>query len=140
MRKLYFLIPALFSGFMTFAQFVPVSDDEKSIESVVMRSYVDAIHNLVKTDNIDLGFHPGFDLLILKDGQLEKYPIYNWKEKVLIKKGQNPEGPEKKIACKILSIDVTGTAAIVKLQLFREKELIFTDYLSLYKFGPIGKS
>jgi hypothetical protein len=139
MRKFILIsLPWLFCQ-VAFAQFIPDSEDARAIERIVTRSYVEAIHNLSKPENIDIGFHPGFDLLIMKDGQLEKYPIYNWKEKVMLKKSEYPSGPEKKITCRILSIDITGTAAVVKLQLFREQELLFTDYLSLYKFEPEWK-
>ena len=31
-------------------------------------------------------------------------------------------------------IDITGTAAIVKIELFKGGKQIYTDYLSLYKF------
>jgi hypothetical protein len=33
-----------------------------------------------------------------------------------------------------ISVDVTGTNAVVKLELYRENKKIFTDYLVLYKF------
>ena len=36
---------------------------------------------------------------------------------------------------KILAVDITGTTALVKLELHREGKLIFTDYLALYKFS-----
>ncbi len=32
-------------------------------------------------------------------------------------------------------IDITGTAAVVRLELFRDGVHVFTDYLSLYKFS-----
>ena len=36
--------------------------------------------------------------------------------------------------CKFLVVDVTGSAASVKLELHQGDKRIFTDYLSLYKF------
>ena len=36
--------------------------------------------------------------------------------------------------CKFLNVDITGSAASVKLELYQNGSRIFTDYLSLYKF------
>ena len=54
--------------------------------------------------------------------------IKRWKE-------SNPEGPEHEVTGKFAHIDITGDAAIVKIELYRNSRHIYTDYLSLYKFN-----
>jgi hypothetical protein len=73
-------------------------------------------------------------LLVYKTSVVEKLPIYNWikiSEERRTKETQKTDIP--KIICKFLLIDVTGNAAIAKIELSRKDEKLFTDYLSLYK-------
>jgi hypothetical protein len=67
---------------------------------------------------------------------LTKFPIYSWIQSFEKRKKDDPTPPtdEQKIACDYLLIDITGNAAMVKIQLKRNEELLFTDYLQLYKF------
>jgi hypothetical protein len=44
------------------------------------------------------------------------------------------EIPEVETTAKYPLVDITGNAAVVKVELYREDKMIFTDYLSLYKF------
>jgi hypothetical protein len=57
-------------------------------------------------------------------------------ESVKQKMAKHPEGrpEEEKITCKYKSIDVTGNAAMAKIELYQKDKKLFTDYLQLYKF------
>jgi len=110
------------------------SSDDAQIRKVIESAYIDGIHNLGNIEEINRGFHPGFDLLILRNNSLSKLPIYTWLESVAHRKAEQPAGPEHKISVKFLFNDITGNAAISKIELYREDKLLFTDYLSLYKF------
>jgi hypothetical protein len=44
------------------------------------------------------------------------------------------EPDKEKTTCVYKNIDITGNAAVAKIELYRSDKLIFTDYLSLYKF------
>jgi Putative lumazine-binding len=106
------------------------------IKKVVVSAYVDGIHNVGDIEKIDAGFHPGFNLLgVGNDNTLWKYPIYNWKESVnkRLSEGKLPKADEDLITYKFPLIDITGNAAIVKIELFEKDKMIYTDYLSLYK-------
>ena len=72
---------------------------------------------------------------------MRKFPIYNWIEYAEIKKAKDPAGPseEDRVTCEFLDIDITGTAAIVKLKFLKGGKHIYTDYLSLYKFSDSWK-
>ena len=110
--------------------------DEELIKQVIRKSYIEGIHNLGDPAEIDKGFHPSFTLLSMAENgvTVNLLPIYSWKELTRISKEKSPQGPAVKTECDFLLIDITGSAAMAKIQLRREGKLIFTDYLNLYKF------
>jgi len=112
------------------------ANEEEQIKKVIQTAYVDGLQNLGSIEEIEAGFHPGFNLLGVRDNLLTKFPIYSWVSRVKKQKKDNPEGrPEdRKITCRYQSIDVTGQAAMAKIELYRQDQKLFTDYLQLYKF------
>lgn len=142
---------ALLSLPATFAKPVAAADDPLAAEraavvDVVKAAYVDGIHNFRDPVAIRAGFHPDFEMLILKDGKLEKLPIAKWIESIEARNAKEPpptDGVRTTTAAFPL-VEVTGTAAICKVELTREGQLVFTDYLALYKFEDgwkiVGKS
>ena len=112
-----------------------LSSEQEAVKQVIEASYVQAIHNNGEIAAIDEGFHPGFEMLIKnRNDGLSKYPIYSWKESAKKRKAKNPEGPKEETTAKYPMIDVTGDAAVVKVELYKKDKKIFTDYISLYKF------
>ncbi len=107
------------------------SDDE-AIRTLVQTAYVDGLQNLGDLEKTRAGFHPDFVLLSLRDGKMTGLLIADWIASAEKRKasGQKPA----LTTCKFLSVDVTGEAAAVKLELHQNGKRIFTDYLSLYKF------
>lgn len=129
------IIVAVITAFFISGAFA--QDEEKeAIKKVIQTAYVDGLHNNESVEDFESGFHPGFNLLGVKDNMLTKFPIYSWVQSFEKRKAKNPAPltGEKKTTCNYLLIDVTGNAAIAKIELLRNKELIFTDYLQLYKF------
>jgi hypothetical protein len=108
--------------------------DIKDIKQVIQSAYVDGIQNNGEIEAIEKGFHPGFEMLIKQDNLLNKLAIYNWLQSIKRRKADPASADRPEITCKFLNIDVTGDAAVVKLELHREGELLFTDYISLYRF------
>ncbi|MEE4116440.1 MAG: nuclear transport factor 2 family protein, partial [Marinilabiliaceae bacterium] len=81
-----------------------------------------------------VGFHPGFNLLGVDQGNnLTKLPIYSWEAGVR-KRVEAGQLPKVETTAKYPLVDITGKAAMVKVELYREGKKIFTDYLQLYKF------
>lgn len=110
--------------------------DKEAIKKVIQTSYVDGLQNKGPVSDIEKGFHPGFNLLGLRNDDLTKWPIYSWvkyHEKEL-KEDPTPPKEDEIVTCKYPMIDITGTAAIAKIELFKGGKKIYTDYLSLYKF------
>jgi Putative lumazine-binding len=113
-----------------------VDKEKDNIKKVIQTAYVDGLQNKGEVKDIENGFHAGFNLLGINHNMLTKFPIYSWIESFESRKEKDPEPPteEEKITCEYLLIDITGNAAMAKIQLNRNNELLFTDYLQLYKF------
>ncbi len=126
----YFFLSTIF----LFAQGVDTEKD--AVKKVIQSSYIDGLHNKGELSDIEKGFHPGFVLLGVKDNSLTQYPIYTWIESFNKRKNADPTPlkPEQKMVCEYLQIDITGNAAMAKINLKKNDVLIFTDYLLLYKF------
>ena len=108
--------------------------EKKEIIKVIDAAYVQGIHNVSATENISKGFHPGFNLLgIDQNNNLTKLPIYTWEASVN-KRVEVGQSPAVETIAKYPMIDITGTAAVAKVELYRDGVQIFTDYLFLYKF------
>jgi hypothetical protein len=108
--------------------------DEASIKQVVTSAYIDGIQNRGNIDDIRKGFHPSFTMLRLMNNEIKPLPIEDWISNIEKAKANNEPAPAKAEG-KFVNVDITGTAAVVKLDLFREGKKTFTDYLVLYKFA-----
>ena len=106
--------------------------DEGAIKALVQTAYVEGLQNLVDLEKTKAGFHPDFVLLGLRDGKLTRLPIAEWIASAEKRKADGAKPPLT--VCKFLTVDITGSAASVKLDLHQNGARIFTDYLSLYKF------
>jgi len=130
-----FIIIAVMMAVLPFC-LIAQEKDKEAIKKVIQTSYVDGLQNKGPVSDIEKGFHPGFNLLGLRNDDLTKWPIYSWvkyHEKGL-KEDPAPPNEDEIVTCKYPMIDITGTAAVAKIELFKGGKKIFTDYLSLYKF------
>ncbi len=107
--------------------------DEAAIKQLVQQAYVDGLLNLGDLERTRAGFHPDFVLLGLRNGQLTRFPIADWIASCEKQKAAGQKPPLTTI--RKISVDITGTAAAVRLELDRAGKLVYTDYLSLYKFA-----
>ncbi len=108
--------------------------DKQEIQKVIEKGYIQGLHNQGDLNETAKSFHPGFNLLILKNNLLDKFPIYTWIE-VSEKRRESPKSKERpEVTAKYPMIEITDNAAVAKVELYQNEEKIFTDYLSLYKF------
>jgi hypothetical protein len=107
--------------------------DEDAIKEVVTSAYINGIQNRGSVDDIRKGFHPSFTMLRLMENQIKPLPIEEWITNIEKSKAASEPAPPKAEG-KFVNVDVTGNAAVVKLDLFRNNKRTFTDYLVLYKF------
>jgi hypothetical protein len=132
-RTTTFALAAALLISMPFAASAEGPADESAIKQLVQQAYVDGLLNLGDLEKTRSGFHPDFVLLGLRNGQLSRLPIADWIASAEDKKsaGQKPAAT----TIRSMSVDITGTAAAVKVELDRAGKHVYTDYLSLYKFG-----
>ena len=110
--------------------------EQALIKKVVSRAYVDGLLNGQDLEETRKGFHPDFKLPILNQNRkgLNWLPISNWIQYTEKQKSEKPDSFRKRYIGEFKSIDVSGSAAMVKLALYRAGKLIYTDFLSLYRF------
>ena len=140
MKKQILMMTALLVASLVGAQ--RFTTEQEAIKNVVQTAYIDGLQNQGDKEKIEAGFHPDFYLLgVGENGEMWKRSITEWKANSIKKKedGTFPLKGDKKVTAEYKSIDITGNAAMVKLYYYVGGKHIYTDYLSLYKFGSNWK-
>lgn len=106
-----------------------VTTDEEEIQAVITSAYIEGVHLNRDTEAIRAGFHPEFVMTILGDGGVINATLDQWVERIAASSPQ-----EHEIEWEFENVDVTGSAAFVKLAVFEDGTQIYTDYMGLYKF------
>jgi len=114
----------------------PQSDAARGeIIALVEASYINGAFNELDTETMRRGFHPVFEIHSANGTELGRYPINEWVGDIEKRKSQPDFDPaDQKWEHKFPIIDITGDAAIVKVELTKDSKHIYTDYLSLLKF------
>ena len=110
------------------------ADDASDVKAVIQSAYVDGVH--VKLDPAEMrkGFHPDFRMLVLKDGKMTAVTLEEWIGRMEAGAKKNPDAPRPAIKAEFPMVNVTGNAAVARVEIYRDGKHTFTDYLSLYKF------
>ncbi len=111
------------------------SSEEQSVKEVIAKAYVGGIHNGGPIDDIRKGFHPSFSMLRLTENEVKPLGIEEWIANIEKGRSQNTSAAPVKTVEKFINVLVTGNAASVVLELYRNDKKIFTDNLLLYKFN-----
>ncbi len=112
-------------------------DEKELIKKVIQSAYVDGLCNNADVEAIKKGFHPGFDLLIVGNGnRLWKQSIANWIEDAQFgkKNGKKYSFQDELTTIKFVFVDVEGKAAVAKIEFYEGNEKKYIDYISLLKF------
>lgn len=134
MKKTFIIFCCLFVTLLVFSELIYGSDQE-DVEKVIKGAYFNGAFNDLDTMAMEKGFHPDFAIFSAKGKQLAKYPIADWIKAIENKKKDPDFDPKNAVMeCKIANLDVTFRCASAKVEIFREGEHIYTDYLSLLKF------
>ena len=119
------------------AQEQNIQKDKELIKQVIQKAYVDGLCNNADVTAINRGFHPEFTLLgVGKGNTMWKYPIYSWAESAIDgKKNKHKYSFQDEFTTiKFRFVDVTGNAAVAKIDFYEGNKKKFVDYLSLLKF------
>jgi Putative lumazine-binding len=112
---------------------VGASDDERTaIEAVVKAAYVDGVHANFDPQAMRKGFDPAFRMQVLREGKVLSLTLDEWIARMEKSAQENP-APKPVVRHEFKLVDVSGTAAVARVELWRDGKHVFTDYLSLYK-------
>lgn len=108
--------------------------DEAAVKKVVVEAYLEGVHITGDPGAMRQGFHPDFEMLMLRDGELGRMPISEWITMVeqARKKGRYDENPD--VSYEFPLVSVAGDAAVVRVEVHKDGAHVFTDFLSLYRF------
>jgi len=110
--------------------------DAAAVRDVVNSAYCNGACNALDTVAMARGFHPGFAIISPGTDQLERYTIAEWI--AAIEKRKAAPGFDLATAkreCRLISVDVTGDVANVKMEVHKDGARIYTDYLFLLRFA-----
>ena len=111
------------------------ADDKADIELVIKASYFNGAFNGLDTESMRKGFHPDFAIFSASGNKIIRYPIDTWIKNIEERKqAPNFDPKSSKMVCKIASLDITGGSAAAKIELSKDGQMVYTDYLSLLKF------
>jgi Putative lumazine-binding len=120
------IILSVILALQAFAQ----SADETAIRNLFEKSYINGAFNELDTVSMAQGFHPDFAIFSPEKDAIDKYPIAEWIANVSKRKPNK----NREWVGDIKAIDITGKAAMAKIDLMQKKKLVFTDYFLLLKF------
>jgi Putative lumazine-binding len=109
-------------------------DESANVKAVIQSAYIEGVHIQGDASLMRQGFHPDFRMLVLKDGKMTAVTLEEWTGRIAAHAKENPNAPRPDIKADYSVVDVTGNAAVVKVEVYRGGKHTFTDYLSLYKF------
>jgi hypothetical protein len=99
---------------------------------VVRKAYVEGTHRDADAAAMRAGFHPEFVMFVLADGAVRQVTLDEWAERVAAE-GAKPDRKAPEVEAELTVIGETADAAVVRVELFRDGEHRFTDFLSLYR-------
>lgn len=112
---------------------------KQEIKNLIEKSYIQGALNNMNTPEMRKGYHKDFAIFFEENDELKKLPLEIWIQIIEGYKKREINDGLRDFEAEFLNIEVTETVAFVKLNLKRKGELIFTDYITLLKFGHTWK-
>ena len=108
--------------------------EQEAVKQVITKAYIQGIHIEQNEATAKDGFHSGFTMLVLQKDDIEKVNVDSWLERVETMKADNPEMWKSETTHTFDMIDISGNAAVAKLNVHKGEIHFSTDYMLLYKF------
>ena len=108
--------------------------EQEAVKAVVRSAYVEGVHAKGDAALMSQGFHPDFRMLVLRDGAMSAVSLDEWIAR-MEKGAKERTQPAPPVAHEFTHVDVTGNAAVARVEIKRGGKHVFTDYLSLYRFA-----
>ena len=100
--------------------------DRKAIEQTI--GYYFTASDNGDADALGRAFHPEAKMLLVRDGKLAEVTIPDWQDRIR----KNPNPPTKANWRKVVSVDISGEAAVARVE-SDFATFQFIDYMSLLK-------
>ena len=107
---------------------------KESIKRVIEKAYIQGIHGNQDEQLVRSGFHEDFAMLVFGDDAIDKVTVDEWLVRVEVMKRENPEMWAAETRYSVELVDVSGYAAVAKLQVYKGEVHFSTDYMLLYRF------
>ena len=124
---------AMLLGLAAVTSLAAPPDESADVKAVVQSAYVEGVHAKGDAALRRQGFHPDFRMLVLRDGKMSVVTLEEWIGRLEARNQENPNAPKPAIKAEFPIVDITGNAAVVRVELSRDGKHTFTDYLLLYK-------
>lgn len=109
--------------------------EEKAVTTLIEEAYLHGAFNELNPEAMAAGFHEDFAIFSAQGEALSRYEISDWVASVTKRKNDPEFDPANNVwEYKFAIVDVTGGSAAVKVELSKDGNHIYTDYLSLLKF------
>ena len=105
-----------------------------AIKVVIEKAYMEGIHTTQDEGTVRSGFHPDFEMLVLKDNKMHKVTLEEWFERIEQLKKENKKMWGKETRYDALEINIDGNSASAKFIVYKGKDYFSTDFMLLYKF------
>lgn len=109
-------------------------DEKQAVIKVVEEAYVQGVHANPDGEAMRKGFHADFIMFVQDGGKINKVSRDEWITRIETAKTKSANKPRPEIKAEYPLIEITGSAAVVKVELYRDGKHTFSDYISLYKF------
>ena len=126
------VLPAF--GAMSAAQPDGGSKVQQEVEEVIVDAYIQGIHVTQDEKRIKAGFHEDFRMLVPAEDGIRPVSVDEWLGSIEQSKQKYPEMWEADTTYQFDWVDVTDSAASVKIQVYKGKKHFSTDYMLLYRF------
>lgn len=114
--------------------------EQKKIQLLINECYINGALNEMKTEEMRRGYHKDFAIFYKNGDELDKLPLEDWIALVKnYKEDKNKIIGLRTFTSEITQIDITEDAAFVKINLVRDNQLVFTDYITLLRFNDNWK-
>jgi len=107
---------------------------EAAIRDVIRSAYFEGVYLEQNEEKVTAGFHPQFRMLVKKENDLAEVSAPELLASVRTRREKDPALFEAALSCEVPTVAVEGTAAVARIEIYREDVHWFTDFFSLYLF------
>lgn len=142
MVRVIFILTMVFTILKTTsmsAQKNMLKDSREELVNWVEQTYAQGALNKLDIDQLKKGFHPQFNILIPKGDNVFKLSLDKWLEIIQDYKDSSSKVSSgvRNLEYKIQVLDITQSIASVKVEFFKNEQLVITDYISFIRFEQV---